>query len=121
MRFYLIFAIFLFLLSCKSDKKEVIVLDSRYLTRHQMISIIKDIHLVDATLSILQPRTSNNDKYFAAYYYNDIFQKHKITKAFFEENVIYYSLHPQVFEEVYDSVQIEISKLQVTQEIFDDY
>lgn len=108
------------LISCKSKKKEEIVLDSKYLSKHEMINIIKEIHLADAALSVLQPRYNDNQKYKAAYYYNYIFNKHNITKAFFEENVVYYSKYPQVFEEVYDSVQIELSKLEVNQAVFDE-
>ncbi|OFX58771.1 MAG: hypothetical protein A2046_02575 [Bacteroidetes bacterium GWA2_30_7] len=120
MRSYIFIVILFILISCKSEKKEEIILDSRYLPKHVMIDIIKEIHLADAALSILQPRYNNDKKFTAVYYYNYIFKKHNITKDYFEKNVLYYSLYPQVFEEVYDSVQIEISKLQVTQEIFDD-
>lgn len=121
MRFNVVCILIILLFSCKSKKKEEVVLDSHYLPKHEMISIIKEIHLADAALSVLQPRFNEDKKYSAIYYYNYIFDKHKITRAFFEENVVYYSNYPQVFEEVYDSVQIEISKLQVNQEVFDQH
>lgn len=121
MRIYLSITFVLLLISCKSEKKEEIILDSRYLPKHEMINIIKEIHLADATLSVLQPRYNNDKKFTAAYYYNYIFKKHNITKDFFQKNVMYYSLYPQVFEEVYDSVQIEISKLEVNEEVFDEH
>jgi hypothetical protein len=107
-----IFLIFLILsfFSCKKNQKKEVYIDSKdILSEEQMISILVDIHFIEAELFIKQ----NNGKdiqYYTKYYYDYLTKKYNISYYQFKINISYYSSHIKELEKIYEQVVNTISQ-----------
>jgi hypothetical protein len=105
---FLLIASLLILISCNSKKDEI---PNGILTKDEMISILIDVQLADATVNLSNYGQANfpNDKQklFAL-----IYSKHKVSKKKFEDSFVYYTNHPETFEKIYDEVINGLSRKQ---------
>ena len=74
-----------------------------------MVSIMKDVHLAEAELSAKSADMINNPL-ADTISYTDIFKKNKIQKWQYDSSLMYYSLHPEMLNEIYDEVINELEK-----------
>jgi len=105
-RIYLIF--FFFILGCNySEKKKP---PENIIPEKQLIPILVDIHLADATLSVLN-FDKKNARYKPENYYYIVLKKHGVDRKIFDKSIEYYSKNPKEFDIIYDKVLNEFSKL----------
>ena len=103
---WLIFCFF-FLFSCKPKEAKI---PAGILPKEQMVSVLTDVHLAEAALTL---NTKNDSAALvAAGYYNFIYQSHRITKKQFDESLDFYTKHPELLEKIYEEVINELSKKQ---------
>ena len=100
--------ILFFFLGCNAEHKP----PGKYLlTREQFISVLVDVHLVNAVQT-----TSEFYELITEYdsidLHSDIFEKHNIKKAAFDSTFSYYSKKPDYMTGVYNEVIMRLSKLQ---------
>jgi len=99
-------ALFFFLFSCGGDKEKV---PDSVLPKDKMVNIMKDIHMAEAELSVNSSNIINNPL-ADTISYTDIFSKNKIQKWQYDSSMMYYSLHPEILNEIYDEVINELEK-----------
>ena len=78
-----------------------------------MISIMVDLHIVDATISTKHFNLRGNNKKIAKYY-NYVLKKHGYDRVEFNKSVRFYSKNPERFDKMYDKVIEKLSKKQET-------
>ncbi|MBP7496715.1 MAG: DUF4296 domain-containing protein [Bacteroidales bacterium] len=84
--------------------------DSGIIHRDTMISILTDINIAEAILTINENAKDSNK--LATGYYKSIFDKHKTTKEQFETSFKYYSKNPELINKIYDEVINNLTRLQ---------
>lgn len=99
----------LLLVACAEEKKEGI--PSTILTKQKMAAVMLDMHLLEAAMSLNTYRPDIITKGDPAIAF-DVFDKHKITKAQYNESFEYYAQHPELLNEVYQLVLENLSKMQ---------
>jgi hypothetical protein len=96
--------------SCKNNQKKEESLKSKdILSNEKMVSILVDIHLIEAELFIMQ-NSGKDIKYYTKYYYKYLTTKYDITYKQFKTNLSYYSSHVKEFEKIYEQVVNTISQ-----------
>lgn len=81
--------------------------------KNDMISLLTDIHLVDAYTAMLKQDTV---KQTAANLYQSVFNKYRTDSAQFRKSLEYYAKKPEEFHAMYQKVQTNLDSLQ-SQEI----
>lgn len=82
-----------------------------FLDESQMIDVMADTYLIEAQLN--QMKSSGDDvSGLQKAYYDQLFAHYGITDTIFEENMDYYTRHPDVLERVMDSVTTRFAKAQ---------
>jgi hypothetical protein len=76
--------------------------------KSEMISLLTDIHLVDAYAGMLGQDTVKQP---AANLYNSVFIKHHTDSVQFRKSLEYYSREPQKFSDMYQKVQENLVSL----------
>ncbi|MCY1721256.1 DUF4296 domain-containing protein [Prolixibacteraceae bacterium Z1-6] len=106
----LIFLVLIFALgACKKD--EVIPKPKDLIKEKQMIDMLVDIHLAEATFnkfrydSIMQNNSSVN-------YYYSVLDKYQIPDSVFEKSFVYYASGPKNFEKMYRKVMNNLSQIE---------
>jgi len=94
--------------SC-SDKERASIPDT-VLSQEKMVKVLVDIHLLEASMNFsVSPETiASLDVQAGA----DVFKKHTITKAQYDESFIFYSQNPELLGEIYQLVLNNLSKMQ---------
>lgn len=91
----------LLLLSCKDHTK--LELSDPPINQNDFISVLMDIHLVDA-MSKQKLVDDNRQLPIKFGQYKRVFVEHNITKADFDSTMMYYTRQPEVFLALYDTV-----------------
>ncbi len=113
-KFYFVFLISLLLTgiftSCtkKESKKNTATVQ---LSQEQMISILTDMHLLEAALSQRRNRGQSTHELKESWY-KQLFEKYDITVDIFEENLSFYNDEPAVMEKILEEVMANLSRLQ---------
>ena len=104
----LITGTFFLFISCSPSEEKT---PSEILSKEEMVSVMIDIQLADATVNLSNYGQSNfpNDK---EKLFTEIYTKHKVTKKKFRESFSYYTARPEKFEKIYDEVITGLSKKQ---------
>ncbi len=103
--FYLLLTLLLFSCSHKA-----LVIPKELLQPEQMRAILKEIHLAQSAIAVAT--ISDSSKYTITEYEAYIFQKNKTTQVEFTKSIAFYSAHPDVLQPIYDSVLVDLNKLQ---------
>lgn len=107
-KIYLI-SFFLLFVSCnnktENQTKEGII------PKDEMVEIIVDLHLADATINIKHFNKRSNSKKIVKYYAS-VLKKYGYTRLNFDESIKYYSIEPEKLDKIYDRVIQELSKKQ---------
>jgi hypothetical protein len=96
--------------SCARNKTEFPEPDL-LLSEEQMIDVIQDVHLAEATLNFKRNIGQVFDRN-KTIYFDRIFVEHGLTPEIFEKNLLYYNQKPEVMEKIYEEV---IARLLVQQ------
>ena len=96
-----------FYCSCSQPKAEI---PEGVLTQKEMIPILVDIHIAQAATGLYNAGDT------ALFTMNDyipyILKIHHIEKALYDSSTAFYTLHPEIMQEMYDEVISELSKKQ---------
>jgi hypothetical protein len=96
-------------LSFISCDKEVIPKPSPLIKEKQMINMLVDIHLAEATFnhmrydSIIRNSSSEN-------FYYSVLQKYEVADSVFEKSFVFYASNPRNFEKMYREVMNKLSE-----------
>lgn len=94
----------LFFVGCDSEKKKEAILNEE-----EMIELLVDIHIADATLNRAVSRGKIN-KSQVKNYYKGVLESHGITRTQFDSVYDYYSRDFENFESLYDEVVLRLQK-----------
>lgn len=97
-----------------SCMEKEISIPENILKQKEMSSLLTDIHIAQSAINnkivIDSVNYSFND------YLNYILKQHKIKKEDFLSSLKFYSEHPDILQEVYDSVLISLSRMEAATE-----
>lgn len=105
-----IISISLLFVACKEKKQETLKKPKNLLTEAKMAEIISEVQLIEAYLNQIpfNKRGDNDSDYV---YYPLLFEKYKITKEDFSENLVYYSQNEEVITSIYDQAIVILNKI----------
>lgn len=90
------------------DKKKV---PAELIQPREMIGILTDIQLTEATLKELRRSGENPDDFYKDYY-EKIFKKHNVTKEEYDKSMTFYEDNLDLLQEIYEEVITNLSKIQ---------
>jgi len=96
--------------SCGSRDEKLKVPDN-IIQPQEMVSILVDFHLIEASLSLSQDKREDVNQ-TSNFRYRSVMEKHKITRAKFDESIRYYSGHMKEMHKIYQQVVVELSTTQ---------
>jgi hypothetical protein len=102
-----IFFLFFLFASCSEKPVEI---PADVINRDEMASILTDISLAQASYSVRVH--ADSVKYKMSDYVNQVLIQHSTEKDKFLLSLKFYGEHPEVLQQVYDSVITNLSKLQ---------
>ncbi|MCE3279602.1 MAG: hypothetical protein K0S44_1793 [Bacteroidetes bacterium] len=94
--------------SCSNPQK--VSIPSSVLSKEKMAEVMVDVHLLEATLNV---QVGSNDKLKTEGASSiNVYNKHQVTKAQFDESFEFYTQNPEMLVEIYQLVLNDLSKLQ---------
>jgi len=81
-----------------------------FLEEPQMIDVMTDSYLIEAKLNQMKSEGTDISSLQLAYY-DQLFEHYGITDSIFEQNMYYYTHHPDILERIMDSVNNRFAKL----------
>ncbi len=106
--FLLLFAFSISFSGCSREKK---ITGKEFIPKSVLVKVIVDIHLMDGI--------TNDMSYYHKYnpgdsidLYGPIFDKYNVDREMFDRTIREYSKYPQLLDEVYDQVLMELKLLQ---------
>jgi hypothetical protein len=98
--------------SCKQNPKtHVVAKPLHLLSQDQMVKLIADMQLLEATVNLKNAQRQSLQKKDTLAY-GDIFKKYNSSYREFQENFAFYSSKPEVLSKIYDEVIIELTRMQ---------
>ena len=106
----LIFLVLFTLICCSVERVNK---PSKLLSESEMVSLLVDISIVNASLNFSEKNFSD---------LNSIFDYHEIDSITFVENNIYYVSKPKIYMKIFDSVKFELEEIQegLSEELLDN-
>ncbi len=104
-----VLATLIFFSSC--TRQEVIV-PADVISRDSMVTLLTDIHLVEATIQLKNLGSSDSLKAEAYGRYKYVFNKHHVTVQSFRKSLDFYRKQPEYFQKMYDEVLVRLSEEQ---------
>lgn len=106
---YLYFILlFILIFSCRTNKNKQ---DTSVITRKDLVDIIVDLHKLDGILSVYSIRKEYTSDQIHELY-DKIIEKHGYTRKQFENSIVYYTADLERFNDLYDKVINELSKME---------
>ena len=78
----------------------------------QMITLLTDIHLAEATFMNRQHQDSLLSKSSSANFYYSVLEKHQIIDTVFEKSYVFYLSRPKKFEKMYRQVMNNLNEME---------
>lgn len=75
-----------------------------------MISILVDIHIADAVAKEKKLKDIKLSNQLKKTYFNNVLEKHNITKEDFEKSTSFYENNIELMQEIYEKVMIVLSE-----------
>lgn len=82
------------------------------LKEKQMIDILVDIHLAEATFNARRISDENVKNSSSADFYYSILEKYQLPDSVFEKSFVYYASMPKNFEKMYRKVMNKLSEIE---------
>lgn len=98
--------------SCYQKQKEQEYDMSLVLSPQRMTSLLTDMQLMDAALSMRQRKGIIPEK-SATPYFDYLLESHQVTREEFEESMRYYAYHIDELHAIYEQVIVDISKMEI--------
>lgn len=111
MKRYLVYLFFSFsIFGCSNDE----VIPEGIVVQDKMIEILIDMELAQAKIKFVMANENNGlkDNY---HYFNEVFNKHQISREEFNTNLEYYCSQPLVMQDLYVEVIERLSEQQANQ------
>lgn len=109
-RCWLLVVMLLFALaSC--DSRNTMKKPEVFLDEPQMIDVMTDAYLIEAQLNVMKGQGQDVSQ-LQVLYYDQLFEHYGINDSVFEQNVQYYTYHPDILERVMDSVTNRFAMMQ---------
>lgn len=108
-KFFIILVISLFAL--QSCDKEPFEKPKNLVQEKQMIDMLVDIHMADATYYEMQRDSSVMRSSTTDFYYS-VLEKYHLPDSVFEKSFVYYASNPKKFEKMYREVMNRLSTLE---------
>ena len=108
---HLAVAILLVLLGLSCCNRDKVRKPEVFLKEQQMIDVMTDAYLIEAKLNLMKSEGTDVSQ-LQEDYYDQLFEHYGITDSLFEQNMYYYTYHPDVLERVMDSVNKRLLKVQ---------
>jgi len=89
--------------------REVIKKPNHLIKEKQMINMLVDIHLAEATFVKMQNDTVVRKSSSASFYYS-VLAKYEVPDSVFEKSFLYYASSPKNFEKMYREVMNKLSE-----------
>ncbi len=96
--------------ACGSKDEEAKVPEN-IIPQKEMISVLVDFHLAEASIAQGQQRHEDVNE-FSNYRFNSVLKKHKISRNQLKESFKFYSEHMKDLENIYKEVVVELSTTQ---------
>jgi hypothetical protein len=129
---YLVGILLLLFVSC-GEEKVTEKAPENLLEKEKMVQVLADVHLLEASLNLRSPSVIRPMKIIpnpnleplppepvdskSPLPYYDIFKKHGVTRAQYEETMKWYSAHPEELNLLYDEVIVELTKRQASEQM----
>lgn len=111
----LLFLLFIGLAACNSGNPETGKSDvppADLIPREAMVKVLKDVHLLEATLAARKTAVGITDP-VGDY---DVFKKNGVTREQYDNSIAWYSKHLEAFKEIYNTVFDELKREQAMQQ-----
>src|SRR5205085_11176204 len=95
--FFFLFVSALF--ACTKPKVEI---PAGVLKKEQMVPILADVHIAQAASAMYQ--ASDSMRYTSADLMKYVFKIHHTTQSQYDSSIAFYTKHPEIMKEIYDSV-----------------
>lgn len=105
----LVVMLLLALASC--DSRTTMKKPEVFLDEPQMIDVMTDAYLIEAQLNVMKGQGQDVSQ-LQVLYYDQLFEHYGINDSVFEQNVQYYTYHPDILERVMDSVTNRFAMMQ---------
>jgi hypothetical protein len=110
MRHLKLLFVFTLFISCKDELK--VQATPPPVSDSLLIEIMTEMHLVDALSK--QRVIEDNRKLDIKYgQYKYILEKHGVSHADFDTSLVYFSKHPDLFKEIYDSIIVKFKQMEI--------
>ena len=110
MKNYLFILICLLFACINSDEK----IPENILSENTFESILKEIHLAEATFELYKTKGMGKAQNELANSYQNIYSEYAISEEEFKTSLEYYSVNPEKLEKIYDKVLEELIKERTT-------
>ncbi|MBR3699506.1 MAG: DUF4296 domain-containing protein [Bacteroidales bacterium] len=105
----LVVMLLLALASC--DSRNTMKKPEVFFDEPQMIDVMTDAYLIEAQLNVMKGQGQDVSQ-LQVLYYDQLFEHYGINDSVFEQNVQYYTYHPDILERVMDSVTNRFAMMQ---------
>lgn len=105
------FILVLLLFAFMSCEESVVPKPEKLIKRKQMIEMLADIHLAEATYTRMRYDSAMKQSKSADFYYS-VLNKYNTPDSVFEQSFVYYASTPKSFEEMYRKVMNKLSALE---------
>ena len=99
------------LFSCSNSDEKI---PENILSKNTFESILKEIHLVEATFELHKIKGMGKAKNELANSYQNIFSEYAISEENFKTTLEYYSVNPEELEKIYDKILKELTRERAT-------
>ena len=105
--------VFIFLLSgChRGTEKKASGNDDAIISKDEMVSVLVDMHLVEAKIKASQT-SGYNQEYYLKFYFSSILKKHNITSEQFRKSLQYYQDDAVKMDKIYTDVVSNLTMYQ---------
>ena len=111
MKRYCVVALLLLMVAVSCSDNGKVKKPKVFLEEEQMINVLADSYLIEAKLNQMKSEGTDITGLQQAYY-DQLFDHYGITDSIFEQNMYYYTHHPDLLERVMDSVNNRFAKVQ---------
>lgn len=108
-KIYILIALVIFTFT--SCEEGVLPKPENLIKEKQMIQMLVDIHLAEATFTHLRYDSIMKDNSSVNFYYS-VLNKYQVQDSVFEKSLVYYSSTPKDFEKMYRKVMNELSEIE---------
>jgi peptide subunit release factor RF-3 len=103
---FLLFALAIALVACD---KPVVPKPDHLIKEKQMIDMLVDVHLAEATFNKFRYDSAMRDN-SSANFYASVLDKYEVPDTIFEQSYVYYASMPKKFEKMYREVMNKLSE-----------